>query len=230
MSNVLRRALSPRNRSPFAVILVGIMLCGCSTDFASTLFETGKTSEATADAQPNAALSAADESAAKAQLVITESRKLKAAGKTKDALALLEKSSQGKDADRSILVERGYTHLELGQAEAARKVLAQIDAADKDKKDWRVLSGIGVALATQNRPKEAQKYFTKALELSPGNPTILNNMAIAHMLDRKPNEAESVLRTAMSGKGFPPQVTRNLALAQALQVDPVRDKPEANAF
>ena len=203
----------PNQVRVLSLIVAAVLASGCS----GGLLELTPPGETAGTAQTAGAETPADEASKQALTVITEARKLKASGKQKEALALLEKNSRGDNADRAILVERGFMHLEGGQPDKAKVVLQQVVTADKDKKDWRVLSGIGVALASQNRPKEAQKFFAKALEASPGNPAVLNNIAMAHMLDRKLGEAETVLRSAMTGKSFPPEITRNLALAQALQ-------------
>lgn len=151
-------------------------------------------------------------SATKAALA--ESRKLKAKGQIKEALAGLDKASQARPTENALLVEQGLLYLELGQPQKAQRLLSQTLPASA--KDWRVLSGLGVAYASLGQQKEAQRYFKKAIAISPENPTVLNNLAMSYLIDRKPQQAETTLRQATATGTAPAEATRNLSLAVAL--------------
>lgn len=142
-------------------------------------------------------------------------RGLKKAGKPMEALAVLDAVTEAVPGHNGLKVEHGLLALEMGQTEKAASVLEA--AAGASSKDWRVLSGLGVATSSLGRQKEAQRHFAKALELSPNNPAILNNMAMSLILERKVDQAEAMLRRA--SKNGPPrqQVAQNLALTQALR-------------
>ncbi len=142
-------------------------------------------------------------------------RVLKSAGKRNEALAVLDAASDANPAEMMIAVEQGLLALELGQSVKAEGALQK--AAGGRDRDWRVLSGLGIAASSQGNQKAAQRHFAQALEVSPNNPAVLNNLAVSLILDRKVDQAEAVLRRA--GKAGAPrqQVAQNLALIKALK-------------
>ena len=142
-------------------------------------------------------------------------RALKREGKRKEALAVLDTASEAEPRHQSLRVEQGLLSLELGQSAKAEAALKEAVAGPD--KDWRVYSGLGVATSTQGRHKEAQGHFNKALELSPDNPSVLNNMAVSLLLDRKVDQAEAMLRRASKDGTRPQQVAHNLALTRAIK-------------
>lgn len=142
-------------------------------------------------------------------------RGLKASGKRPEALAVLDSAVEADPENHQIKVEHGLLALELGQTDKAQTSLKK--AAAGATGDWRVLSGLGVASSSQGRQKEAQRHFAKALELSPNNPAVLNNMAMSLILERKIDQAEVLLRRAAKGGAPPQQLALNLALAQELK-------------
>lgn len=156
------------------------------------------------------------ESPGDAVLAMAYVRALKSGGKRAEALAVLDAAAEASPADHTLRVEQGLLALELGQAGKAQGALQK--AAERGP-DWRVLSGLGIAASSQGQQQEAQRHFARALELSPNNPVVLNNLAMSLLLDRKPAEAETLLRRAARGAGQRHQVTHNLALAQQLKTE-----------
>lgn len=150
------------------------------------------------------------------RVAFAEAKKLKAAGKVKEALAVLDKAGNAHPNHRGIAVERGLIALELGQSNVAQQHLSKTSPAEA--KDWRALSGLGIAHASQGQQAEAQRYFKQALEIDPSNTTVMNNLAMSLILDRKVDEAEALLKKASQAGDAKPLVARNLALAQSLRV------------
>lgn len=148
-------------------------------------------------------------------------RALKREGKRNEALAVLDTASEVEPRHQSLRVEQGLLSLELGQSAKAEAALKEAVAGPD--KDWRVYSGLGVATSTQGRHKEAQGHFNKALELSPNNPSVLNNMAVSLLLDRKVDQAEAMLRRASKDGTRPQQVVQNLALTRAIKTAAAAD-------
>ena len=152
------------------------------------------------------------------KLAISYARGLKQDGRLKDALTVLETASAAQapgKPNRAVQLERGLLALELGQTVQAQQLLASVN--DPKARDWRVLSGLGVASATLGQQAEAQRYFQSALELAPNNAAVLNNLALSYMLDRKIDRAEQLLRRAAKGGDSRPRVAQNLALAVSLR-------------
>jgi len=155
------------------------------------------------------------ENPADAAVALRYARHLKAAGKPQEAFDVLEKAAAGAAGQQAFTVEHGLIALQIGNARRAEQLLSAAQPATT--KDWRVPSGLGVALASLGRQGEAQKHFARALELSPGNPIVLNNLAMSHILERRIDKAEPLLRTAAGTGTKRPHVAQNLTLASALR-------------
>lgn len=145
-------------------------------------------------------------------------RHLKAAGKSRDALAVLDKAADAGAANPAFLAEHGLLALQHGDARRAQELLQK--AGPETTRDWRVPSGLGVALATLGRQDEAQKHFKRALALSPNNPIVLNNLAMSHILARRIDTAEALLKTAKGAGSEREHLAQNLTLAMALKGQP----------
>lgn len=149
-------------------------------------------------------------------------RALKREGKRQEALAVLDTAAEADPKHHGIRLEQGLVSLELGQTVKAETALQQ--AATAPVKDWRVYSGLGIAASSLGRQKEAQGHFAKALELSPDNGAVLNNMAVSLILDRKVEQAETLLRRAAKSGVPRQQVAQNLALTRALKSEALADE------
>jgi len=155
--------------------------------------------------------------------VMQRAKKLKSEGHVREAFALISPLAQAQDASRTVLVEAGLLALEAGQTTKAKELLLR--ASPNTSKDWRLLSGMGISEATLGEQAEAQKYFRQALEISPNNQAVKNNLALSLILDHKPAEAERVLTDAAKSDLSKPRVLANLALAKALQQDAATGNP-----
>jgi Flp pilus assembly protein TadD len=211
-------------RSPLLSVLVATALLGACTGPADAPAEsTLAPAERTAASDPKGAPAAADvtTTAAAHQANPTDSaaalayaRALRASNDRLQALAVLDKTAASKPGDRRLLLERGFLALELGDTAKAEKLLRQ--AQDPKVPDWRVHSGLGAALASGGKQREAQVEFAKALALAPDQPSVLNNLALSYALDGKTAQAEALLRKA-GRAGKAPQVRENLALVLGLR-------------
>jgi Flp pilus assembly protein TadD len=143
-------------------------------------------------------------------------RALREQGSAREALAVLDKASGLRPADRRLLLERGLLALELGDPAKAEALLKK--AHDDKAPSWRLHSALGTALASGGRQLDAQVEFAKALELAPDHPSVLNNLALSYALDGKIADAERLLRKARRAEGAPqsPKVQQNLALVLGL--------------
>jgi Flp pilus assembly protein TadD len=146
---------------------------------------------------------------------IAHARELRAGNARGEALAVLDRASAAKPADRRLLLERGLLALELGDAAKAEKLLRQ--AHDPKAPDWRLHSALGAALASRGKQQEAQEQLAKALALAPDQPSVLNNLALSYALDGKAVQAEQLLRKAQRSAGATPQMQENLALVLGLR-------------
>ncbi len=148
------------------------------------------------------------------EYALNYARNLKAMDRKREALAALQHASTYHAQNRELASEYGRLALELDQVQTAKSVLAFAD--DPTKPDWRVVSARGTVLAKEGNHKDAIPMFQRALTLSNGNVSVLNNLAMAYALDGQPAESERLLRDA-AAKGQSEKVQKNLALVLSLQ-------------
>jgi Flp pilus assembly protein TadD len=151
-------------------------------------------------------------------------KNLKAMGRKKEALVVLQQAHLYHAQNREHLSEYGRLALELGQDSLAARLLERAD--DPIHPDWRVLSARGTVLAKQGRHKEAIAFFERARALAPNQASVLNNLALALAMDGQAQKAEGLLREAEQA-GDDPRVRQNLALVLGLQSKYAEAKGEA---
>jgi Flp pilus assembly protein TadD len=169
---------------------------------------------------------------------LSYAKNLKAMGRKKEALAILQQTHPQNSQNREHLSEYGRLALDLGQVSTAKSLLERAD--DPAKPDWRVISARGTVLAKEGQYKEAIAYFERARALAPGQASILNNLAMAHAMNGEAAKAETLLRQATDAQGGDARVRQNLALVLGVQgkhseaktvagMDPSNESGQANA-
>ena len=141
-------------------------------------------------------------------------RNLKAAGHKDQAFAVLQGAAILHGDSKELASEYGRLALEYDQVAVAEKLLAMAD--DPIKPDWKLTSALGTVMAKQGRYAEAIPYYERALAISPGQSSVLNNLAMAHAAGGQPAQAEKLLRDA-SARSNDPRIKQNLALVLGLQ-------------
>lgn len=140
---------------------------------------------------------------------------LRAMGKYDEAAQAAQTVSMVNPRNLEALMEAARAHLGKGNGfyaiEPARKAQAMAP------RDWRPVSLLGVAYEQAQRPEEAEAAYRKALQLSPANPAVLNNLAMFNAAQGKAAEAETLLRQAVTQPGATIQVRQNLSLVLGLQ-------------
>lgn len=152
----------------------------------------------------------------KKDVALNYARNLKALGQKQQALGVLQQASNFHPTNAEVASEYGRLALDLDQVSVAKRLLTVAD--DPTKPDWRVISARGTVMAKEGQYDAAQKMFQRALALSPGQPSVMNNLALAHMMNGDTKSAETILRQAIS-KGGPhaKKAQQNLALALGVQ-------------
>src|SRR5262249_8336571 len=67
------------------------------------------------------------------------------------------------------------------------------------------------------RHQEARGYYTSALRIVPGEPSVLSNLGMSYLLTRELPKAEEVLRQANADPKADARVRQNLGLVVGLQ-------------
>ncbi|MCH8237525.1 MAG: tetratricopeptide repeat protein [Proteobacteria bacterium] len=152
-------------------------------------------------------------------------RNLRYSGSPNVAITTLEEMKADFGADGAFLLELGKAHLAAGKA---KKSLEHLNAAlKKDGGNWEIHVAKGIAYDLLQSYGEARQAYRKALELSEGNPHILNNLAISAASAGDLDLAISTLEKASVAARKSPQMRQNLALFYGIRGD--FDKAEALA-
>ncbi len=144
-------------------------------------------------------------------------RNLRYVGNARLAADELLKAPGVTAGDAGILLELGKAQIAMGNAKDAVRHLQS--AREKDSGNWDVFGTLGVGFDLLKSYDKAQEAYSKALTLSPGNLSVLNNMAISLALSGKIDAAISTLEDAPISIRRMPQVRQNLALFYALKGD-----------
>jgi len=124
-------------------------------------------------------------------------RKIRSARRSKGvkaALNLAEAAVKAMPSETIVRRERGLVALEAGLSKRAISDLEMVATADST--DWRSLSALGSAHAANGDHRAAVSAFERALKLSPGSSSVLNNMAMSYALDGQGRKAKALLKKA----------------------------------
>ena len=143
---------------------------------------------------------------------------LRRIGAIKDAYRITEKERANHDGDVRFLLARGKVEMAAGKAGDALGTFAH--ARDLGLRDWELFSAMGIAYDMGRRYDEAGAAYGTALELSPGNPTVLNNMALSMAQAGDIDGAIELLRQVVFEEGRDnPRIRQNLALLYGFKGD-----------
>lgn len=140
---------------------------------------------------------------------------LQATGSTAEALAVLKRGAEIHPNDAAILSAYGKSLTRVGKPREAISYLAL--AHTLRPSDWSILSAQGVAYDIMGETAQARLKYEAALERSPGNPHVLNNLALSLAQAGDLDGAESALEEAARAPKPPQAVAYNLALVDELR-------------
>lgn len=124
---------------------------------------------------------------------------LRALGQKAQALAVLESASIKNPQQRPILAAYGRALADVGRYDDALGVLDR--AHTPDAPDWRILNAQGAILDQLGRNADARGYYSAALKIAPGEPSVLSNLALSYALTKEIGKAaETVSLAAASPK------------------------------
>jgi Flp pilus assembly protein TadD len=114
-------------------------------------------------------------------------------------------------------VELGKDYLAADRVPLALRILEQAQSVAATY--WDLHATMAVALDTLGRNQEAQAAYGRALELSPDNPAVLNNLGLSQALSGRLDEGIATLTHAGDLPTASAQIRQNLALLLALKGD-----------
>ncbi|WP_075995404.1 tetratricopeptide repeat protein [Salaquimonas pukyongi] len=140
---------------------------------------------------------------------------LRTAGRTDQALAVMQQMVIHHPDDNDVLAAYGKALASNGELKKALEVIGR--AQHDDRPDWRLLSAQGAVLDQLDRPQEARVYYQKALQIVPDEPSVLSNLGMSYLLTNELPKAEQYLKMAVGTRKADSRVRQNLALVVGLQ-------------
>ncbi|WP_040771576.1 tetratricopeptide repeat protein, partial [Rhodopseudomonas sp. B29] len=140
---------------------------------------------------------------------------LRSIGHRSQAVAVLEKAALANPGNKKLLGAYGRALADAGNFQMALDTLS--NAHSPENPDWRILSVQGTVLDQMGRHDDARRYYASALNLAPGEPSVLSNLGMSYVLTRELPKAEQSLRQAYASGRADARVRQNLALVIGLE-------------
>lgn len=137
------------------------------------------------------------------------------AGRTDQALAVMQQVAIHNPTDRNVLAAYGKALAGAGQFDKALDAIQR--AQTPDRPDWQLLSAEGAIHDQLGDPATARSRYRKALDLQPNEPSVLSNLGMSYVLQGDLRTAETYLASAARQPGADSRVRQNLALVVGLQ-------------
>ena len=140
---------------------------------------------------------------------------LSMAGRNDQSLAVMRAIAIQLPKDKQVLAAYGKALAGAGELDAALDAVRR--AQTPEYPDWRLLSAEGAILDQQGNSADARAIYQKALQIKPGEASVLSNLGMSYVLSGDLPTAEKYLRQASTANGSDSRVRQNLALAVGLQ-------------
>jgi Flp pilus assembly protein TadD len=136
-------------------------------------------------------------------------------GRNAQALAVMQQVAISHPSDREVLSALGKAQAAAGQLEKALGTIAR--AQTPDRPDWKLYSAEGAVLDQLGRSGDARGRYRMALDIQPGEPSVLSNLGMSYVLSGDLKTAETYLNQASQQPTADSRVRQNLALVVGLQ-------------
>jgi Flp pilus assembly protein TadD len=146
---------------------------------------------------------------------INYARALRALKRYSEAAAVMQTAAVKAPEDFEVLGAYGKALADSGQLEQAKEVLAH--AYPPDRPDWTIMSVQGAVADELGDHAGARTFYHDALNIAPGEPSVLNNLGLSYVLTKQLPQAEAALREANASPRADARVRANLALVLALE-------------
>lgn len=151
------------------------------------------------------------------KIALRYARALRYSGFGPEAAAVLTPFADAHPANAALKIELGKCLIAASQPDRAVGVLKQ--ALALTPRNWDILSALGIAYDYQDMHAEAQESYLKALDLSPDNAVVLNNLALSQAKSGALPIAIATLERAAKQPRARMQIRQNLAVLLAFKGD-----------
>ena len=205
------------------VLLAAVSLAGCAGKDRLTTGSTGRDASRAAQTVSGSETAAGIDALGRSysrnprdvNTAMRYAQALQAHGRSDQALAVMRKLAIDYPKERQVLAGYGKALAAAGELEPALDAVRR--AQTPEYPDWKLISAEAAILDQLGQQAEARRLYTRALEMKPGEPTILSNLGMSHLLGGDLKAAERYLRQASQAQGADSRVRQNLALVVGLQ-------------
>ncbi len=223
LTNRATNATGKRLRTTAAALALGLALAGCATKDRITTGSVSRPSSAPVETMSTQQL--ASEAQTLGQIYAKNPKDVNTAmryasvlqmnGRTDQSLAVMRKLAIDYPKERQVLAAYGKALAAAGELEPALDAVRR--AQTPEYPDWKLVSAEAAILDQLGKPQEARQLYRRALEMKPGEPSILSNLGMSHLLEGDLKTAENYMRQAVETQGADSRVRQNLALVVGLQ-------------
>ena len=146
---------------------------------------------------------------------IEYARSLRALSRYNEAVAVMQAAAVKTPKDLQVLGEYGKALADSGQLGQAKDVLTRAYTPDNPK--WDVMSVQGSVADRLGDHEAAMQFYSDALKIAPGEPSILTNLGLSYALAKQLPAAERALKQAAASPNATSRTRGDLALVLALQ-------------
>ena len=146
---------------------------------------------------------------------INYARVLRALSRFDEAVAVMRVAAVKAPRDYEALGAYGKALADAGQFSQAMDVLSR--AYPIERPDWTIMSVQGSVEDRLGNHEAAQHYYTEALKIAPGEPSILTNLGLSFALTKQLGKADAALRQAVASPRADSRVRQNFSLVLALE-------------
>ncbi|MBI1622844.1 tetratricopeptide repeat protein [Aquamicrobium zhengzhouense] len=222
-TNRARKATGKRSGAVLGTLALAICLAGCATDKMTTGSVSRSASPQALEAMSAQQLAATVETLGKsysrnpkdAATAMRYASVLQMSGRPDQSLAVMRKLAIDYPADRQVLAAYGKALAAAGELEPALDAVRR--AQTPEYPDWKLMSAEAAILDQLGKSGDARRLYSRALELKPGEASILSNLGMSYVLEGDLKSAETHMRQAAQAPGADSRVRQNLALVVGLQ-------------
>ena len=148
-------------------------------------------------------------------VALTYARALRSLSRHSEAVAVLQGAAITHPQDQEVLGAFGKALADAGRLREAADVLTR--AHTPERPNWSILNAQGSVADQLGDHAGAQSYYSAALKIAPGEPSIHSNLGLSYAMAKQLPQAEQQLRSASQMPGADMRVRQNLSLVLALQ-------------
>lgn len=216
-------ATGKRIASATVALLLAATIAGCATRDRMTTGSVSRDPTQAVESMSASELAAATDSLGKSyarkpkdrDTALRYATALQMNGRTDQALAVMRKLAIDHPKDRQVLAAYGKALASAGELEPALDAVRR--AQTPEYPDWKLVSAEAAILDQLGQRQEARALYRRALEIKPGEASILSNLGMSHLLEGDLPGAETYMRQAVQAPGADSRVRQNLALVVGLQ-------------